>query len=273
MFARIRRGWELTKASFKVLQLDKEILVLPVLAFVSLIVGVLAWAAIGFATLGSLGLTGGATTTMHYVLYFCMYVTTAFVGTFFLAATIEMASIRLEGGDPVVRDGLAKAWEKKGKLLGWAVVTATVGMLLRLLRERARGLGRFVGAFLELGWAVATFFAVPVLVYQDVGPFGAVKQSGKMMKDTWGEAGSGVVSVGIVFIVLGLLGIVPIALGVVVGTGLAIGVGIAVAVLYWGLLAAMNSAVDGILKAALYRFAETGEIPEGFESAQPAQIS
>jgi hypothetical protein len=270
MFARLRRGWELTKASFRVLKLDKEILVLPVLAFLSIVIGVAAWAGLGLAVLG---VPAGEPGASYFLFFFAAYVTIAFAGTFFLAATIEMASIRLDGGDPVVRDGLAKAWEKKTKLLGWALVSATVGLLLRALRQRAEGLGRLLGAFLEMGWAIATFFAVPALVYRDVGPIGAVKESGRIVKQTWGEAAAGVVSTGIVFLALGLAGLVPIVLGLLAGSGIALAVGFAIAVVYWIVLAAANSAVDGILKAALYRYAETGQVPEGFEAAaDPARV-
>jgi hypothetical protein len=270
MFERLKRGWQLTKASFRVLERDKEILILPVLAFLSIVLGLAFWGAVGLATIG---LPGGQMTIPHYVLLFLMYLTSAFGGTFFLAATIEMATIRLEGGDPVVRDGLAKAWEKKGKLLGWAAVAATVGMLLRLLRQRARGLARLLTAALELGWAVATFFAVPVLVYRDIGPIEAIKHSGQMMRNTWGEAAGGVGSAGIVFFALGLLGLLPIFLGFLAQSGTLILVGIAIAVVYWIVLAAANSAVDGILKAALFRFADTGELPEGFEAADPGHVA
>lgn len=271
MFERLKRGWTLTKASFGVLRKDKEILVLPVLAFLSIAAGLGFWAVVALATIGLPGAQGP--TLLHYVLLFCTYATSAFGGTFFLAATIEMASIRMQGRDPVVRDGLRKAWAKKGKLLAWALVAATVGVLLRVLRERAEGLGRLVGTFLELGWAIATFFAVPVLVYQDVGPIAAVKESGRLMKETWGEAAGGVGSASIVFFALGLVGLAPIALGFLARSGLLLGVGIAIAVVYWLVLAAANSAVDGILKAALYRFADTGEMPNGFEAASPDRVA
>jgi hypothetical protein len=270
MFERFKRGWQLTKASFRVLKHDKEILVLPVLAFVSIALGLGFWGLVGAATIG---LPAGQTTVPHYVLLFLMYVTSAFGGTFFLAATIEMASIRLEGGDPVVRDGLAKAWEKKTKLLGWAVIAATVGILLRVLRHRGKGLARLLAAGLELGWAVATFFAVPVLVYRDMGPIGAIKESGGLMRQTWGEAAGGVGSAGIVFLLLGLLGLIPVVLGFLAGSVTILLVGIAVAVAYWIVLAAANTAVDGILKAALYRFADTGELPSGFEAADPGRVA
>jgi hypothetical protein len=130
-----------------------------------------------------------------------------------------------------------------------------------------------LAAVLELGWAVATFFAVPVLVYRDVGPIEAIKESGGLMRQTWGEAAGGVGSAGIVFFALGLLGLIPIVLGFLAGSATVILVGIGISVVYWIVLAAANSAVDGILKAALFRYADTGELPSGFEAADPRNVA
>lgn len=262
---RIKRGWSLTKASFEVLGQDKEILLLPVMSFLAMVVGVGFWLGAGFFTVGPPGESGDP---VWYVVGFLTYVTIAFVGTFFLAATIEMAMIRLGGGDPAVKDGLAKAWEKKGILLAWAVVAATVGILLRALRDRARGITDLLIRGLEVGWAVATFFAVPILVYQGVGPIEAIKRSVKEVKATWGEAAAGVVSTGVIFFLLGLVGLIPLALAFAVGSGTVLLLAIVVVVAYWIVLAAANTAVDGILRAALYRYAETGELPERFDAAR-----
>lgn len=259
----------MTKASFRVLEKDREILLLPVLSFVTLVVAVGLWAIAGWLTLGPAGLTGS---DLAYVFLFGGYVTVAFVITFFLAAMIEMASLRLGGSDPTVRDGLSKAWAKKGKLLGWAIVTATVGVLLRVLRRRAGAMGNILGAFMELGWAVATFLAVPVLVHRDVGPIQAVKDSGSLVKTAWGEAATGVVGTGVVFFLLGVVGLAPIVVGVLAGSVWLIGVGGLIAVAWWVLLAAANSAVSGILKAALFRYADTGHMPDGFEAARPERL-
>ncbi len=267
MFQRVRRGWTLTKASFRVLEKDREILLLPVLSFVTLVAALGLWALSGWLTLGA-----DLASDLGFVWLFGAYVTVVFVGTFFLAATVEMASLRLGGSDPTLEAGLSKAREKKGMLLGWALVTATVGILLRVLRQRAGSLGNVFGAFMELGWAVATFLAVPVLVHRDVGPVQAVKDSGSLVKAAWGEAATGVVGTGVVFFLLGLLGLVPAVVGVMVGSIWLVGVGMVVAVAWWMLLAAANSAVSGILKAALFRFADTGEMPEGFEAARPERF-
>lgn len=74
------------------------------------------------------------------------------------------------------------------------------------------------------------------------------------------------------FFALGLLGLVPVVLAFVVGSGTLIVAAIVVALVYWGVLAAANTAIDGILKAALFRFAETGEMPGGFEAADPRAV-
>lgn len=264
MFERISRGWSLTKASFKVLSLDKEIIALPLLAAVVnlLILGV----ALGFVfavDVGQMGLVG-------YLILFAFYVAMYATVIFFNAATIEMATIRFNGGDPTLKDGLRKSWSRIGRILQWAVIAATVGIIFQILRDQAKDniLARILVSFLEFGWNVAVFFVVPVLVYQDVGPFDAIKGSMGMMKRSWGESLTGVATTGIIFFVLGLLGLIPLLIGwTLLGVSIALAVVFfAVAVAYWVILAAVNSAVDGILVAGLYKWANEGVMPEAFTS-------
>jgi hypothetical protein len=86
------------------------------------------------------------------------------------------------------------------------------------------------------------------------------------VKRTWGEQLTGIATTGIVFFFLGLLGLLPLligfgAMGVSVIVG---GLFIAVAIVYWIVLAAVNSAVDGILVAGLYKYAVEGTLPQVF---------
>jgi hypothetical protein len=263
MFAALSRGWALTKTSFKVLKLDKEILVLPLLAAVTLIVAVIG---LGFGALGlSLFDNSGI---LFYGALFGIYVVAYAIVIFFNAAVIEMATIRFNGGDPVIKDGLKKSWSRIGRILQWAIIAATVGLIFRILRDQARDnfLARILISFLEFGWNIATFFVVPIAIYQDLGPFDAIKGSMGTMKRTWGESLTGVATTGIVFFVLGLLGLIPFLLGMgAMGVNAVVGISlIVVAVLYWIVLSAVNSAVDGILVAALYKYAVEGQLPDAF---------
>jgi uncharacterized membrane protein len=69
MFERLKRGWQLTKASFGVLRQDKEILVLPVLAFLSIVLGLAFWGVVGIANSGQ---HASQTTNPNNDLYFIM---------------------------------------------------------------------------------------------------------------------------------------------------------------------------------------------------------
>ena len=98
-----------------------------------------------------------------------MYVALAFVSIYFNAAVIGTAMKRLQGEDASIHDGLALARQHIGKIFVWAVITATVGMILRSLQERAGILGRIVLGIVGIAWTVLTFFVVPVLLYEPVG--------------------------------------------------------------------------------------------------------
>lgn len=263
MFESLSRGWAMTKASFKVLSLDKEILVLPLMS------GAILAAVLGGAYFGFLGpeFESGQPQASAVLLTFILYFFAYAVMIFFNAAVIEMATIRFNGGDPVVKDGLRKAWSKVGRVVQWALVAATVGLILSIIRQAARDRNSFLGQILaglvETAWTVMTFFAVPIAIYQDVGPFQAIKGSVGRVKRTFGESVTGMVSTGLVFFVLGLLGLIPFYLGMITA-GATSYVFFAVAIAWWVLMTAMNVAIDGILVAALYKYSTDGNLPEAY---------
>ena len=115
------------------------------------------------------------------------------------------------------------------------------------------------------------FFVVPILIYQNRSPVESIQESVRIVRSKWGEAFVGVTATSLIFFGLGMLGILPIMLGAAVGqVGLLVGA--AIAVVYWILLAAANSAVRGILVGALYHYHEHGTMPAGFEAARPAAL-
>jgi hypothetical protein len=171
--------------------------------------------------------------------------------------------VRLRGGNPTVGDGFRVALEHTGPILGYAVISATVGVVLRMLTERAGGLGRLVVSLVGLAWNVATFLVVPVLVVEGVGPVDGVKRSVSLLRTTWGEQIVGNVGIGGIFGLFALLvavaGLVLITLaGTTNSVALLVAAVVAVilALLFLGLV---SSAVNGIYAAAVYRYAVTGE--------------
>ncbi|HET6404136.1 MAG TPA: DUF6159 family protein [Candidatus Thermoplasmatota archaeon] len=259
----------MTKTSFKVLKLDKEILALPLMSAVLMVIAVVG---LGFGAFG-IGTDGGL---LFYAALFAIYVVVYAIAIFFNAAVIEMATIRFNGGDPVLKDGLKKSWSKLGRIIQWAFVAATVGLIFRILRDQAKNnfLAHLVLGLMEGAWNIVTYFAVPIAVYRDVGPMQAIKGSTGLVKRTFGESLTGIVTTGLVFFLLGLLGLIPFFLGILMGGAFGL-VLMALAVVYWIALSATNVAIDGILVAALYKYANEGVLPQAFrdQGVQAADVA
>ena len=150
------------------------------------------------------------------------------------------------------------------RLLPWAIVVATVNLVLQAIESRAGALGRFVIGFIGMAWRVVTFLVVPILVFENIGPVDAVKRSATLFKKTWGENLAAQVGFGL----LGFVAIIPaiIIAGLLIATGVAplIVLGIIAAVVWIGLASIAISTLNGIFQTALYRYAADGTIPAAF---------
>lgn len=262
---RISTGWQLTKTSLRVLRADKELLVFPLISGLALLLLLGAFIGGMFFTVGFGAAFGGSSTWLSVVLMIIYYIVSFFVGFFFNAAIIGAATIRLNGGNPTLADGLRIARENVGRIFLWAVFAATVAMILRAIQERLGFVGRIIIGFVGIAWSLATFFVVPVLIYEKLGPWAAVKRSAHIFKSTWGETIVGGFSMGAIFALLGLAGLLAPILGFVIGGVIGLLVGLVVVVVYWILLGLVASAANSILIAALYRYATTGKVAEAFQ--------
>lgn len=255
-------SWALVKASADVLRLDKELMVFPLLSGVATVLVMVSFFVPVVALGGFPALAEMEGTYLGYALAFLFYLVQYTVVFFFNSALVGAALIRLNGGDPTVSDGLAIASKRMGSILGYAVVAATVGMLLRAISERSGFLGRLAVGLVGMAWSLATYLAVPVLVTKDVGPFEAIRESAALFKRTWGEQVVGAFGMGwAVFTAVlswGLVSVLLIMLGAQLSPAAALA-GVAVAVAGFVFLALLASALKGVYTAALYRYAETGE--------------
>lgn len=275
---RFRRGWELTKSSWGVLKLDKELAILPVVSMVVSVVACVGIAiglmALAVGVLKIFGVHNFATNSPWPLLplALCLAFTLSIVGNFFSAAIIYGATERFRGGDPTLRSSLAGAWHKLGPLAAFSLMMATVGLALQVLENRLPIAGKIIAWLGGLAWSIATMLAVPVIVLSEdnVRPFAAVKQSSKTIRDVWGNGGVaaqfGISLVGVLTI-FGYVGF-WILLGVLTSSvampNALFATTLAVAVLGFFLLLAVFGALTSIAKAALYHYATTGQAPELF---------
>ena len=270
MFSKFSNSWELVKASAQVLKADKELLVFPLISAMALILVVATFviptAVLNPALLESLD--GESTSPVAWVLALLFYFVQYSIILYFNSALVGAAMIRLDGGDPTVSDGIRIANSRLGTILGYALIAATVGVILRALRERSGLIGNIVAGLFGLAWSLATYLIVPVLVVRGGSPIEAVKESASVLKKTWGEQIVGNFGLGMVFLLvylaIGITGAAAIAAAGIAGMP-PVAIALAIITVMCFMLAALaQSALSGIYTAALYRFATVGEIGQGF---------
>jgi hypothetical protein len=259
---RFQTSWAIAKRSWAVLKSDKTLAWFPVFSFLAS-VAVVGFIAVLVATMGiNSSDTKDSLAPIGFVLIGIGYLVLAFVQTYFLAALVAGADTRLNGGNSTVKSAIEVANSRLHRLLPWAVVTATVTVLLNML-ERQGIIGRIVGSLIGLAWSVVTFLTVPILVIEDIGVGPALTRSKDLLKQTWGENIIGQGGLGLVGVLAMIPGVILFMVGAALGTiGLIVFGGIALAWILVSMIAV--SALSGIYRTALYRFAATGQVPGDF---------
>jgi hypothetical protein len=272
--SRFSNSVSLVKSSWHVLSQDKELIALPAISGVVTAIAMIPFAAGAF--LAGVSTTGDQTQVgpISYVLMFLGYLVAAYVTIFFQSALILAANERLSGGSPTLGSALSAAASRAGHILPWAIISATVSMVLRAIQERSGILGRIVVGLVGMAWTLVTFLVLPILVIEGTGVKEALTRSASTFKRTWGEnviGNAGVGLVGFVGILLGLVVCGPIVFLGVSGDLLAVTIGgIVVFVLWTILVSVFSAALSGVFQTALYRFAVLGEEPAGFTHEQIA---
>ena len=265
--ARIRNSWALGKISWGVLRSNKALTTFPVLSGLAslLVIGVFAGliAATGLDTTeGNEGLEA-----IGYVFLVLAYIALAFVNTYFTAGLVAGANDVLDWRDTTVADSLHAANDKLHRILPWALVQATVSIVISAIEERAGFVGQIVASLIGAAWAVVTFLTIPIIMLEDLGPWNALKRSGTLLKQTWGENIVAQAGFGLLSLVVSLPGVALIAIAVATGSLAAIVVLGGIGVVWIALAAVVIGAMGGIYRTALYRFAVDGRAPAAFAGA------
>jgi hypothetical protein len=274
MFDRISNGFSLARSSWHVLVKDKHLLWFPIVSgFLFLVV--LASFAIPLATLVDWNAVQqqaqdnkGKPPVWVYPVAFAFYFCTYFVIIFCNSALTSCAVMRFNGLDPTLGDGFRMACARLPQIFAWAMVSATVGLLLKVIENAHEKVGYYVSLILGTAWSIMTYFVVPVLVVEKVGPFQAVGRSVSIMRKTWGEALVGNLGLGLFMFLLFIPVILLFVVGaVMIGNGM-VAPGIAVLVIAFIALllhSAIGSALNTILLAALYQYAAEDKVPSDFD--------
>ena len=281
MFATLSRSWEYAKISYGVIWENKQLVIFPILSSIAAIIVIASfllplWSSgmldqLANASDDPQAAQSQANNILLYVILFAFYFCNYFVIVFFNSALTACAMRVINGEDASIGDGLAMAVKRLPQIIAWAFVSAIVGVILQIIENAHEKAGQIISAILGSAWTALTYFVVPVIVVDGVGPIEAFKQSVGTLKKQWGTALVGGFSLGF----LGMLVILPIVL---IGGGLiwlatkSMGPGgliaaIAVAAVLFAIGTAVNSAAGVVFKALLFNFATNRSLPRNIDTS------
>ena len=207
MARKIVNGLQLTKQCWQALRQNPQLMIFPLLSGLALLLVGVAFAIPTVA--GGLLLSGGQIpteeeittaewvflTVMAFLFYFVCYTVIIFSNTALVGVSMKL----LQGDKATVGDGIAIAMGRLGQILGFALISATIGTLAQAGRNAGQDskngiagiLAAVVGSLVQGVWIVVVFFAIPIYVVENVGPIAAIRRSWELFKQTWGEGFTG----------------------------------------------------------------------------------
>ncbi|MEX2234871.1 MAG: DUF6159 family protein [Cyclobacteriaceae bacterium] len=271
------RSWMITKITFAVINKDRELIWFALLSFIfSTIFAVAMIFPSVIPTLMENGFSKDSLQVFEYIIIFLTYFGLAFIATFFNVCVVYTTRIRFEGGNATFAESISFAFSRIPVIFKWSLLSATVGLILRLLHNLASNLGKIgqlvaniLIGLIGMAWSIITIFVVPVLVYENIGPIDALKKSTQVIKKTWGESliktiGLGLIQVMVFFLIIAVSGGITYGLATAFDvTGLLVGIGAGVLMLL--LAGLVFSVASTIFNTALYVYANNNLIAPGFQ--------
>ncbi len=249
-FDRLSNGWTLAMNSLKVLKENKQLIIFPVLSGISLVLimgsfvlvflGVNGWSDENIEDPGTIG---------NYLYLFLFYLVNYFIVVFFNMGLIHCTRLYFRGEEVSINAGLRFSLSRIGTIFSWAVFAATVGTILRIIQEESGLIGKIITGIIGIVWNIATFFVVPVIAYEGLGPIAAFKRSSQLMKQKWGESLGATFSFGLIQFLAMIVLIIPLFF---IGNMIHPIGGIALAIMGVFIIATIFSAAQTIFVSAVY---------------------
>jgi hypothetical protein len=257
------------KSSFTVLMQEKRLLLFPIFSGICTMIILLSFffPLLFFESSWVDSIQTGIPDTAFYVLIFLFYFVNYFIMIFFNAAAVVSAIYVMRGGTPSISQALKIVMGRIGALTGWALIAATVGLIINSLENQSDRFGSLFTGILGLSWTVVSFLVLPILVIENKGPVESLKESARMLKNSWGEQLLGHFSFGLFFFILMIPGMAFVGSMFIAGdaTGyLALGI----FVIYAIFLAMIQWILQSIYMGAVYMYVRDDRIPDNFSVSQ-----
>ncbi|MEX0972842.1 MAG: DUF6159 family protein [Solirubrobacterales bacterium] len=262
---KIKRGWALTKKSWRLLNGHRELIRFP-------LYGAVATIPLAFIFLGPglYFLDDGTLAGAIPLLVIGVYVLSV-VGFYFSVGLAAAADMIFRGEQATVGDGLAVARSRFSQICGWAAVATAISVVMGALENQGGIAGTIAARVVGLAWSLVTFLAVPVIAIEGTGPFETLKRSAGLFKSRWGAQITGNLAIGGAVFLFGMLPSMLLAgAGILVwaSAGFVGALLVVLGVIGFAISVLISNALSGIFGVALYRYALDGEALGGFTAEE-----
>ena len=270
-----KKSWLLVKETCAIIKKDTGVVGYGALTFfISLFV---------FAFIGLTGYltnqivpTGSGTVTpIGMVMIVLALFLVSIVGVFYSVATAHVVLMRLKGENPVFADGVQVAMQRRVQIIGFGIIAATVGLILRAIERLTRNLDGIPGFILSLVinatlaalWSISSFFVYPLIAEKGTDGIQSLKQSSALFNKTWGEQVIVGIGFGLFSFGLTVLALTPVFTTLFLDLGVAFGItALIVSVVLVTLVQLFFSIAQTVFQTSLYYYATTGKQPAGYST-------
>ncbi|HLC43692.1 MAG TPA: DUF6159 family protein [Patescibacteria group bacterium] len=259
-----KRSMALLESGRRAMKINKSLMYYPVISLIATIIMIAIMVGVGISATTSLPSFDFEHSWITWLLFIIFYLVAQFIGIFVNSAFFLAAEAALQGEKTTIKKTFHITWTLRKEIAAWALLTGTVGIILRAIEEKVDFIGKLVVSFFGLAWSLATIFAIPTMVRHRTKPIQTVKDSAKLFTKTWGENVVVEFSLGMVsafsFLVLVSASIFTGSLFFAIFTIPIL------AYIFWSVLVIAFlwflfylSAIETVFRAALFRYAETGD--------------
>jgi len=258
----------IVRESWAVLKQDREMLLFPVLSMILcfLITGLAFVVTYSLWTDVMLSPSDSETPIyVGYVAIFVAYIVMSFIGNFANAGVLIIAHGRFNGNDLTFKDGINGALGNIYKIFLWSLISATVKIILDYLAHKFKWIGKLVAKILGTAWDIMTYFSFPSIIIGQNSIRGSFRESASIIRKTWGETFIVTFGVALFFtvIVLVFMAIGFLLVYFIQTTFITVMV-VSLCIVFILVISIISSTLSTIYKLALYEYARTGVLPQGF---------
>lgn len=261
----------LVRESLAILKQDKELMWFPVLSAITSLIALIIFAALFFFVViqGGVevfeGMNEEQLNIMGYIISFIYYLVMFCIANYFLAGIYTIVNGRFNGQNLSFNEGIKNANKHFGRIFVWSLISATVGVILRIISDKSKLVGKIVASLFGAAWTILTYFSLPALVIGERSIKESFKESAFAIRKTWGETIIVNFGIGLFFVLLTLIVLVIMLTVAVLVPDILMFILLGILfIIFFTAISIISATLNSIVKLALYTYATTGVVPQGF---------